>query len=140
MVVVLFSDHLPWMGDGNIFYSEMGIDFSQKSETIEQMQYTTEYLIWANKAAKDILDNDFVGEGPTISPCYLMNVLFDQCSWEGPAYMRVMNEIRKVIPVVSTSGKYVVDGNFVYEIPEDRKELYRKFECTQFYWRNHFVY
>lgn len=140
VVVVLFSDHLPWMGDGNIFYSEMGIDFSQQSETIEQIQYTTEYLIWANKAAKDILDNDFAGEGPTISPCFLMNVLFEQCSWEGPVYMRVMNEIREVIPVVSTSGKYVVDGNFVYEIPEDRKELYRKFECTQFYWRNHFVY
>lgn len=140
IVFVLFSDHLPWMGDGNAFYSEMGIDFSQQSEEMDQLQYTTEYLIWANSAAKNILDNDFVGEGPTISPCYLMNVLFEQCSWEGPMYMQVMDKVREVIPVVSTSGKYVVDGEFVYEMPEDRKELYRKFQCMQFYWKNHFLF
>lgn len=140
VVLLLFSDHLPWMGDGNVFYSEMGIDFSQQSEEMDQMQYTTEYLIWANNAAKNILGNDFVGQGPTISPCYLMNVLFEQCSWEGSAYMQLMDEIRESIPVISTSGKYVVDGNSVYEMPEDGKELYKEAECIQFYWKNHFLY
>lgn len=139
-IFVLFSDHLPWMGDGNIFYDEMGINFSQQTDEMNPLQYTTEYLIWGNRAAKDILGNDFVGEGPTISPCYLMNVLFEQCSWEGPAYMQVMDGIREVMPVVSTSGMCLVNGNYVCEIPREQKELYRKFEGIQFYWRNHFLF
>ena len=140
VVFVLFSDHLPWMGDGNVYYAEMGIDFSTSSEEIVRQQHTTEYLLWANNAAKKVLGNDFVGEGPTISPCYLMNILFEQCSWDGPTYMQVMDEQRKVFPVVSTVGKYVVDDVFTCEIPEERKELFSQFVCLQHYWRNKFRY
>ncbi|MDE6620541.1 MAG: sulfatase-like hydrolase/transferase [Lachnospiraceae bacterium] len=140
IVFILFSDHLPWMGDGNAFYTEMGIDFSEQSEELDRLQYTTEYLLWANESAKEVLGNDFVGQGPTISPCYLMNVLFEQCSWEGPAYMQVMDEMRNVFSVVSTSGKYIIDDVLTYEISEERKDLYKNFENIQFYWRNHFLY
>ena len=140
VVFVLFSDHLPWMGDGNVYYAEMGIDFSTSSEEIVRQQHTTEYLLWANNAAKKVLGNDFVGEGPTISPCYLMNILFEQCSWDGPAYMQVMDEQQKVFPVASTVGKYVVDDVFTCEIPEERKELFSQFVCLQYYWRNKFRY
>lgn len=140
IVFILFSDHLPWMGDGNAFYTEMGIDFSVQSEEMDRLQYTTEYLLWANKSAKDVLGNDFVGHGSTISPCYLMNILFEQCSWKGPAYMQVMDEMRSVFPVVSISGKYIIDEELLYEIPEEKNDLYKKFEGVQYYWRNHFLY
>ena len=36
--------------------------------------YCTPYLIHANEAARDALGFDFVGEGPKISPCFLMNL------------------------------------------------------------------
>lgn len=140
IVFILFSDHLPWMGDGNAYYTEMGIDFTLSSEEMDRLQYTTEYLLWANDAAKEVLGNDFEGEGPTVSPCYLMNVLFEQCSWDGPAYMQIMDEMRDAIPVVSTLERYIVDGNFTYEIPEERRELFNRFECVQYYWRNEFMY
>lgn len=140
VVFVLFSDHLPWMGDGNVYYTEMGIDFSQPSEEMERLQYTTEYLLWANDAAKEVLGNDFVGDGPTISPCYLMNLLFEQCSWEGPAYMQIMDEMREIFPVVSTLGRYIVDDSFIYEMPEERRDLFNRFLCVQYYWRNEFIY
>lgn len=54
--------------------------------------------------------------------------------------MQVMDEMRSVFPVVSTSGKYIIDDVLTYEIPEERKDLYKKFESIQFYWRNHFLY
>ena len=118
----------------------MGIYFSEQSEDLDRLQYTVVFLLWANDPAKEVLGNDFEGQGPTISPCYLMNVLFEQCNWEGPAYMQIMDEMRSVFPVVSTSGKYGIDENLLYEIPEERSDLYRKFESIQFYWRHHFLY
>lgn len=140
IVFVLFSDHLPWMGDGNIYYEEMGIDFSQDSEESNRMQYTTEYLIWANDAAKEKLGNNFAGKGPTISPCYLMNLLFAQCSWEGPAFMQAMSEMMEVMPVVSTNWSFIFDGNYCRGIPEEYTDLYDRFENLQYYWRKEFMY
>lgn len=140
VVFVMFSDHLPWMGDGNAYYEEMGIDFSQDSEEINRIQYTTEYLIWANDAAKRILNNNFMGEGPTISPCYLMNLVFDLCAWEGPAYMKAMSEVMEVMPVVSTNWSFIIDGNFYNGVPEDRMDIYNKFLFLQYYWQNRFMY
>ncbi len=140
VVFVLFSDHLPWMGDGNVYYEEMGIDFSQDSDEINRIQYTTEYLIWANEAAKEKLGNDFMGNGPTISPCYLMNLLFEQCSWEGPPYMQVMSEIMEVMPVVSRNWSFIFDGNFARGIPDEYRDLYARFDDLQYYWRKEFIY
>lgn len=140
VVLVMFSDHLPWMGDGNVYYEEMGIDFSEDSEAINRMQYTTEYLIWANDAAKQVVNNDFVGEGPTISPCFLMNLLFEKCSWKGGAYMQAMSEIMQIMPVVSTNWNFIIDGNFCNGIPGEYMDTYNQFICLQYYWRNHFLY
>lgn len=140
VVLLVYSDHLPWMGDGNAFYDELGLDLDTGTEAGFRNYYTTEYLIWANDAAKAVLGNDFVGEGPTVSPCYLMNLLFEQCGWEGPAFMQAMDELRQVFPVVTTNGYYVVDGQLVTRIPEERQELFRQFEYLQYYWRSRFLY
>lgn len=140
VILVLFSDHLPWMGDDMIFYEEMGIDFLQDSDEINKIQYTTEYLIWANDAAKKVLNNKFSGEGPMISPCFLMNLLFEQCSWNGNAFSQAMDEIRNVMPVISTNERYIVDGIFCRTIPEERTDIYNKFLNLQYYWRKEFLY
>lgn len=138
VVFVMFSDHLPWMGDGNAYYKEMGIDFSEDSEETNRLQYTTEYLIWANDAAKRVLNSGFTGRGPTISPCYLMNLLFKECSWGGGAYMQAMSEIMQTMPVVSTKGSFVVDGDFCNVVPRGHMDTYNRFLYLQYYWRNHF--
>lgn len=140
VVLVVYSDHLPWMGDGNIFYDEMGLDIDPGTEQGFRNHYTTDYIIWANDAAKETLGNDFVGEGPTISPCYLMDLAFEQCSWEGPAFMQAMDEMRQVFPVVTIHGCYVIDDQFVDYIPEERQELFEQFKYLQHYWRNEFIY
>lgn len=140
VVLILFSDHLPWMGDSNIYYDEMGMDISGDTEESFLRHYTTEYLIWANDAAKEVLDCDFVGEGPTISPCYLMNVAFDLMGWEGPAFMQAMDELREVFPVVTIHGCYIVDGEFTDAIPAQRQDLFDRFLYLQYYWTHEFIY
>lgn len=140
VVLILFSDHLPWMGDGNIYYDEMGMDISGDTEESFLRHYTTEYLIWANDAAKEVLGCDFVGEGPTVSPCYLMNVAFDLMGWEGPAFMQAMEDLREVFPVVTTHGCYVVDGTFSNAIPAERQDLFDQFLYLQYYWTNEFIF
>lgn len=140
VILVLFSDHLPWMGDGNIFYDEMGMDFDMDTEQGFRDYYTTRYLIWANDAAKEVLGNDFVGTGPTISPCYLMNLTFRQCGWEGPAFMQAMDDMMEVFPVVTVNGCYVVDGVFTDQIPEERQTLFRQFTYLQYDWLTNFIF
>ena len=144
VVLVVFTDHLPWMGDGNVFYQEMGVcvDVVTGSEESFRTRYQTDYLIWANDAAKEILGNDFCGQGPTISPIYLMNLVFDLCGYEGNAFMQAMDDMMEVFPVVTSNGFLVVDGVFTEElaIPEERKALYKDFTYLQYYWRNEFQY
>lgn len=140
VVLVTFGDHLPWMGDGNVFYDEMGMDIDASTDEGFYRHYTTRYLIWANEAAKEILGHDVSGQGPDISPCYLMNLVFDQLGWEGPGFMQAMEEFREVFPIVTTTGRVMTDGVLADSVPEARKELYQKFQYMQHYWRNEFLY
>lgn len=140
VVLVTFGDHLPWMGDSNVYYQEMGLDIDPGTEQGFRTHYTTRYLIWANDAARAVLGSDLVGEGPTISPCYLMNLVFDQLGWTGPAYMQAMGDMMAAMPVVTTHGCYVVDGKFTDAIPREREDLFRDFQYLQHYWRSEFLF
>ena len=139
-MLVTFGDHMPWMGDGNCFYEEMGVDVDPGTEEGFYTHYATRYLIWANDAAREVLGHDVAGEGPAVSSCYLMNLVFQQLGWEGPAYMQAMDGMMEVFPVVNTNGRYVVDGALMEEIPEERKDLWQDFLYLQRYWRTKFMY
>ena len=80
------------------------------------------------------------GEGPSISPCYLMNVLFRQLGWKGSAFTQAMDEMMDIFPVVSIKGRYVVDGVLTEAVPPERAEKYMEFVYLQQYWRNEFLY
>ena len=140
VVLVTFGDHLPWMGDNKAFYEEMGMNLDLGTEEGFFTHYSTRYLIWANDAAKAVIGHDMVGEGPSVSPCYLMNVLFRQLGWKGPAFTQAMDRMMDVFPVVSIKGRYVVDGVLTDKVPADRRALYQEFVYLQQYWRNEFLF
>lgn len=121
VILVLFGDHKPWLGDGNSVYKELGVNLDTDTEEGFYNYYSTPYVIWANDAAKAILGNDFTGTGPTISPAYLMNELFTLCGWEGPAYMQLMNALQTTLPVVNTDGYYVTSDGFTDELSESQQ-------------------
>jgi len=112
VVVVVFGDHKPWLGDGNSVYNELGVNIDLSTPEGFMNYYGTEYIIIANDAAKEITGNSFTGKGPTTSPCFLMNVLFDNLGWEGPAYMQYTDTVMKELPALNDTGTIDSAGHF----------------------------
>lgn len=110
VVLVFFGDHKPWLGDQSVTYDALDIDIRGGTDESFRNYYATEYLFWANDAAKAVLGTDLVGQGPEISPCFLMNVLFEQLGWEGPGFMKLTNEVKAQLPVLHTTQRNQTDG------------------------------
>lgn len=133
VILVFFGDHKPWLGDQSVTYAAAGIDILGDSDECFYNYYATDYLFWANDAAKAVLGSDFVGEGPDISPCFLMNLLFDQCGWGGPGYMKLTNEVMAQLPLLHTKGQYLVDGVLTDTLTESQQLLKDRMTWVQYY-------
>lgn len=143
VVLVLFGDHNPWMGDGNSVYHALGIDFDLSTREGFLNYYSTRYLIWANDAAKEALGQPIQGEGPDISPCFLMNEVFRQCGWEGPAYMQALEPVMERVPVLSSAtNAYFEEGDLTDAggLSDEGRDLVREYGFLQYYYRRHFHY
>ena len=138
VVLVAFVDHNPWLGSGNSAYHDLGVNLDRSTEKGFYNYYSTRYLIWANDAAKQVLGNDFTGEGPDVSPCFLMNLLFEQCGWgKGGAYMQLAGELMERVPVVNTDGFFVEDGALSTELSEKARPLMDRLAIAQYYRKQH---
>lgn len=141
VILVLFGDHKPWLGDNSSVYEEVGISLNyMSSDEGFKNYYGTRYLIWANDAAKKVLGNKFVGKGPDIGPYFLMNYLFEQCGWKGPAYMQAINKVSKELPVISVSGLYMQDGKITNKLKDENVMLSYVYRCMEYYEQNNFRY
>ena len=141
VVLLFYGDHNPWLGDGNSVYEALGMNLDLSTEEGFYNYYSTRYLFWANDAAKACLDREFQGEGPTISPNYLMTLLFDLCGWEGSAYLQATREIMAQIPVINTAtGLYVEDGTLTDRLSAEGEALMTRFRQLQYYYRKNFFY
>ena len=140
VVLVVYGDHKPWLGDGNSAYQELGVNLDASTEEGFYNYYSTRYLIWANGAAKAALENDFVGEGPTLSSCFLMNEVFAQCGWTGSAWMQAANEVRSTLPVITSVGRYVENGVLTDTLTPEGQAALRRFLFMEYYETEHFRY
>ena len=134
VVLVLFGDHKPWLGDNSTVYSELGIDLSRSTDESFYNYYETQYIIWANDAAKKALGNDFSGYGGSFSPCFLMMKLFDLCSYEGDSYMDALREVYAAgVDVVSSGGRYRENGVLTDELSDSAQDSLDKLLMMQYY-------
>lgn len=139
IVLVVFGDHKPWLGNGNSVYEALGINLDQTTEEGFYNYWSTSYLIWGNDAAKAALGVDLVGQGPDVSPCFLMNVLFDQLGWDGPAYMQAVRECWRELPVIHNYGAFLTaGGQLTRTLPDDQLALARRFRQLEYYRAHHF--
>lgn len=116
VVLVLFGDHKPWLGNDYSCYREVEVSFDQSTVDGVFNYFNTPYLIWANQAAQDKLGYVESGESDTISPCFLMNKVFQYCQWEEPAAMDISSEMMEVTPVILQTGRYLYQGEFVEQL------------------------
>jgi len=138
VVLVLFGDHKPWMGDENSVPRELGVNMDVSTLMGFYNYYATPYVIWANDAAKAALGRDFIGDGPDLSPCFLMNELFDQCGWTGPAFMQAANALKERVPVLHETGLYLEDGRLTDQLTPARQALFDTYDEVQYDWRKNF--
>ena len=104
VVLFVYGDHMPWMGNDACFYKEMGISLDTTTEEGFRNYFSTWYLFLANDAAKEMLGCDFTGQGPDLSPCFLLDHLFQMMGWEGSDYMQAQREVANAVPVLHLSG------------------------------------
>ena len=133
VILVFFGDHKPWLGEQSVTYDALGIDIRGGTDDSFYNYYATEYLFWANDAAKAVLGSELTGIGPDISPCYLMNLLFEQCGWSGPGYMKLTNEVMAQTPLLHTSGRYLSGGVLTDTLTGDQKALADRMTFVQYY-------
>lgn len=133
VVLVVFGDHKPWLGNDASAYAEMGVTFDFATLRSFFDYYATPYLIRANRAAKDVLGTDFTGEGGCFSPCFLMPELFDLCSWDGPAFMALARELRARTPLVNRDGLYLVNGVVTSTLPPEDEDFYWRYRRVEYY-------
>lgn len=140
VVVVIYGDHRPWLGNGSSAYTELGVDIDTSGVTGLYNKYSTDYIIWANDAAKAAAGSDFRGQGEDLSPNFLMNQVFSLCGWAGNAYMQATEDIRREMPVITTIGRFRWEDAYYREaeLPEEAAALLQKFRCIQYYWKNNF--
>lgn len=133
VVLVLFGDHKPWLGNGNSAYTEAGVTFDLSTTQGFYDYYSTPYLIWANDAAKAALGSDFTGDGGDFSPCFLMTELFDLCGWEGPAFLQMSRDLRAITPLVHTQNLYWREDELTETLPEESADFLSRFLSAQYY-------
>lgn len=135
VVLLVFGDHKPWLGDSNSVYNELGINLDISTEQGFMNYYSTEYVIVANEAARKALGNDFKGEGPLTSANFLMNVLFDELSFAGNDYMGYTENVREKLCALNDVGAFDAQGNFytLGEMPPILADVYNSYQRIAFY-------
>lgn len=135
VVLLIYGDHPPYLESSQV-YNECGIDINMSTENGVMNYYSTPYLIWANDSAKAALNSEFSGQAPTISPGYLMNVLFDTLGWKGSAFMQFTSDVMNTLPLVSTNGYFIENGEFARVLSSENAALLHDYECVQFWLRS----
>ena len=139
-VLLFYGDHCPNIGDSSYVSTGLGADMDPSTYEGFLNMYSTEYLIWANDAAREKLGTEIRGEGETVSGCYLMDLLFEQLGWKGSAFMQFAHGVRQILPVVNAGGFYVENGAYTTVLDDEGKSALRDFDAVTFYnasqWRN----
>lgn len=129
IVLILFGDHNPWLGENNSVYEMLGINLNLDTPDGAANYYQTPYLIYANTSAQQGLQREFKGQGDTISPMFLMGELFDYAGIKGPAYMNYLQTVRETYSVLNPTyvckkGQYILRShNKDSTIIEEQKEV-----------------
>ncbi|MDE6454654.1 MAG: LTA synthase family protein, partial [Dysosmobacter sp.] len=118
VVLVFFGDHLPYLGDNQLAYRELGLDVGPAEDgQMSLRSFETPYVIWANDAAARALDWQSTAaaldlpEDGVISACYLGAVLVELTGRSGESpWFDFLNRLRREAPVVQKNEYVSLDG------------------------------
>lgn len=133
VIIILFGDHNPWLGDGNSGYLQNGLRLDLGTVQGFREYYEIPYIIWANDAAKRMYGKSFQGEGACFSPMYILPYLFQYVGMEGNEYMQYLQDLYAVMPVLNKQY-YHINGEWKKELDEEEQKIYDTFINTEYYY------
>lgn len=118
VVLAFWGDHLPYLGDNQLGYRQLGLDVFPGPEGQENLAaYETPYVIWANGAAAEALDWERsaealdLPENGRLSACFLGAALLELTGrGEETAWFAFLNQLRRQVPVVQKTACMAMDG------------------------------
>ena len=151
VVLVFYGDHLPYLGDNQKGYAELGSEVSIPENDREDIlcSYKTPYVIWANDAASETLDWSRavsalnLPEDGVISAAFMGSVLLDLTgrSEENP-WFDFLSDLRQTAPVVQKKTYILADGSVLPqrilneqtdEASMELKDAIHKWRCWSYY-------
>lgn len=119
VVLVFFGDHLPYLGDNQLGYRELGM--AQDDVWDRLTSYCTPYVIWANDAAAETLDWENTVNAlelpritEAISAAFLGATVLELTGRGGESpWFDFLNQLRREVPVVQ-KDTYLLSGNMLF--------------------------
>ena len=151
VVLVFYGDHLPYLGDNQKGYAELGSEVSIPENEREDIlcSYKTPYVLWVNDAAADTLNwNEAVAaldlpEDGVLSASFLGSVLLDLTGRAGESpWFDFLSSLRRIAPVVQKKTYILADGSVLPqrilneqtdESSMELKDAVRKWRCWSYY-------
>lgn len=110
VVLVFFGDHLPYLGDNQVGYEELGM--AAEPYWADLASYETPFVIWANDTAFEMLDWSAAAELPeTISASFLGAAVLELTGHSSDSsWFSFLNDLRREFPVVQKNTAVLSDG------------------------------
>lgn len=122
VVLVFYGDHLPYLGDNQKGYAELGSEVAIAENDREDIlcSYKTPYVIWANDAAAEVLEWENavdaleLPEDGVLSAAFLGSAVLDLTGRSGESpWFDFLSELRRLTPVVQKKTYIYTDGTLV---------------------------
>ena len=142
VVLAFWGDHLPYLGDNQLGYRELGSEVAQKEEGRADTlcSYETPYVIWVNDAAAEALDWDRMKgsldlpENGRLSAAYLGAALLELTGRrEESPWFAFLNDLRRELPVAQKKTYMLPDGTYTKIINDEQEDLVQKWRRWSYY-------
>lgn len=140
VVLVYWGDHLPYLGDSMLAYSELGLDVAapEGEQRDPFSPYKTPYVIWANDAAADLLDWDNAVESldlpESISASFLGAAVLELTGrGDETPWFAFLNTLRRELPVVQRTMYQLPDGSITETLTPEQQDLIQKWRRWSYY-------
>lgn len=137
VIVIMFGDHNPWLGEKSTGYDMMDINMDVSTEEGFLNYYQTPYIVWGNEAAKEVVGKDFNEEAEDVSPNFLMPKIFEYMGWQGNEYMQYLIDLSKTIDV-NHDVFFKENGKYTQKLSKESEKLYQDFRNVQHYYNKNF--
>lgn len=139
VVLVFFGDHLPYLGDNQLGYAELG--FTDNTDWAALTSYETPYVIWANDAAAETLDWEntvnalgLPEDGGALSASFLGAAVLELTGrGETTPWFAFLNQLRRELPVVQKQTLVEASGALVDAPTAEQQALLDQWRQWSFY-------